>query len=234
MPRRNIPDTFVRHNEDMPFLLRIELPDVPGSLGGVATALGAVGADIEAIQIVEHRPDGVAVDDVLLELPANVLPDALLTACHAVEGVRVTWISHYHAGASLSLDLETIESFTTDPRHALQHLVDATPMTFRTDWALLLELGETLDVSYATPAAPQLSERMLSTIDLEQLDSLTMFDEIPTTLIAAVTCETDDGQRFALLTGRPGGPEFITSEVARLKHMANLAASVQIPKARLA
>jgi len=31
----------------MAFLLRVELPDVPGSLGAVATALGAVGADIE-------------------------------------------------------------------------------------------------------------------------------------------------------------------------------------------
>ena len=51
----------------MPFLLRVELPDVPGSLGRVATAIGEAGGDIEAIEIVEHRPDGTAVDDVLLE-----------------------------------------------------------------------------------------------------------------------------------------------------------------------
>ncbi|KHL17849.1 UNVERIFIED_CONTAM: amino acid-binding protein, partial [Mumia flava] len=53
----------------MAFLLRIELPDVPGSLGAVASALGEAGADIHAIEIVEHRSDGKAVDDVLLELP---------------------------------------------------------------------------------------------------------------------------------------------------------------------
>ena len=51
---------------DMAFLLRVELPDVPGSLGALATALGTAGADIEAIEIVEHRAGGVAVDDVLL------------------------------------------------------------------------------------------------------------------------------------------------------------------------
>ena len=49
-------------------LLRVELPDVPGSLGRVASAIGAAGGDIEAIEIVEKRYDGTAVDDVLLEM----------------------------------------------------------------------------------------------------------------------------------------------------------------------
>ncbi len=43
----------------MPFLLRVELPDVPGSLGRLATAIGEAGGDIEAIEIVEKRHDGV-------------------------------------------------------------------------------------------------------------------------------------------------------------------------------
>ncbi|MDQ3591372.1 MAG: amino acid-binding protein, partial [Actinomycetota bacterium] len=38
----------------MAFLLRVELPDVPGSLGTLASALGTTGADIQAIEIVEH------------------------------------------------------------------------------------------------------------------------------------------------------------------------------------
>ena len=54
----------------MPYLMRVELPDVPGSLGRVATAIGEAGGDIEAIEIVEKR-DGFAVDDVLLEIPAG-------------------------------------------------------------------------------------------------------------------------------------------------------------------
>ena len=58
----------------MAFLLRVELPDVPGSLGALATALGSAKADIEAIEIVEHRADGTAVDDVLLELPPTSCP----------------------------------------------------------------------------------------------------------------------------------------------------------------
>ena len=41
----------------MSHLLRVALPDVPGSLGRVATAIGLAGGNIEAIEIVEHRAD---------------------------------------------------------------------------------------------------------------------------------------------------------------------------------
>ena len=104
----------------MAFLLRVALPDVPGSLGVLATALGGAGADIEAIEIVERRPDGRVVDDVLLELPPQVMPDALVTACHALDGVTVDWISRYNAGANLSMDLEAVERFTEDAKQAVE------------------------------------------------------------------------------------------------------------------
>ena len=41
----------------MAFLMRVSLPDVPGSLGAMASAIGAAGGNIEAIEIVEHRSD---------------------------------------------------------------------------------------------------------------------------------------------------------------------------------
>ena len=43
-------------------LLRVELPNVPGSLGRLASAIGAAGGDIEAIEIVEKRLDGTDVE----------------------------------------------------------------------------------------------------------------------------------------------------------------------------
>jgi len=50
------------------FLLRVILPDKPGSLGAVATALGNAGADILGVDVVE-RADGHAIDDLAVELP---------------------------------------------------------------------------------------------------------------------------------------------------------------------
>ncbi|HET8588137.1 MAG TPA: ACT domain-containing protein, partial [Nakamurella sp.] len=72
----------------MAYLLRVELPDVPGALGAVATALGRVGADILAMDIVE-RSTGRAVDDIVVDLPAGRPPDLLITAAESVAGVRV-------------------------------------------------------------------------------------------------------------------------------------------------
>ena len=99
----------------MPFLLRVELPDVPGSLGRVASAIGEAGGDIEAIEIVEKRHDGTAVDDVLLEIAPGAMPDSIVSACNALDGVRVVWISRYAAGGNLFLDLEAVEELTADP-----------------------------------------------------------------------------------------------------------------------
>ncbi len=91
----------------MPFLLRVKLPDVPGSLGRVATAIGMAGGDIEAIEIVEKRHDGTALDDVLLQTES--MPDSIVSACNRLDGVSVLWISRYGPGGNLVLDLEAVE-----------------------------------------------------------------------------------------------------------------------------
>jgi hypothetical protein len=218
----------------MAFLLRVELPDRPGSLGALASALGGAGADIEAIEIVEHRSDGVAVDDVLLELPSRLMPDTLITACHELDGVRVHWISRYNAGANLSMDLEAVETFTQEPAKALEHLVSVVPPTFRTDWAMALRRvdGEA-ETMYASSAAPTLKgdgvvEAATSWLDLPAARTTPGLDAWDSTLLAASPGRLRDGTRFVVVVGRHGGPEFLSSEVARLGHMVSLAAGVQM------
>ena len=212
----------------MAFLLRVELPDVPGSLGALATALGGAGADIEAIEIVERQSSGRVVDDVLLELPPRLMPDALITACHSLEGVRVHWISRYNAGANLSMDLEAVERFTADPEHAISELVNVVPTTFRTDWAMALhKAGGTVEVMWKSPTAPELvpdAESWLSIRGAKVLPEIAAWDS---TVLAASPAKDRRGHKFVLVVGRHGGPEFLASEVARLGHMVSLAASVQ-------
>ena len=107
----------------MPYLMRVELPDVPGSLGRVASAIGEAGGDIEAIEIVEKNPRGTAVDDVLLETAPGVMPDSLVSVCSQLPGVRVLWISRYGAGGNLFLDLEAVEALTESPATARNQLI---------------------------------------------------------------------------------------------------------------
>ncbi|MFS0885937.1 ACT domain-containing protein [Aeromicrobium sp. 179-A 4D2 NHS] len=212
----------------MAFLLRVELPDVPGSLGALATALGEAGADIEAIEIVEHRSDGVAVDDVLLELPQTVMPDALITACHALEGVYVHWISRYTAGANLSMDLEAVEAFTGEPAQAIARLVEVIPATFRTDWALAVRRGEDgATVLAETSAAPKLVPDCDEWLSVEEAGLLPEVEAWDSTVLAGSPAKTRGGTTFFIAVGRHGGPEFLPSEIARLGHMVSLAASVQ-------
>jgi hypothetical protein len=194
--------------------MRVELPDVPGSLGRVASAIGEAGGDIEAIEIVE-KGDGFAVDDVLLEIAPGTMPDSVVSACSVLDGVSVLWINRYAAGGNLFLDLEVVEALTEDPGTARDRLVDLLPVAFRVDWAARVRQGAGgWEVVHATDAAP-------TEFDLEAVTHPTRLpgDEI------YVECAAPFGDD-ALLMGRRGGPEFLDSELARLQHLVGLAITI--------
>jgi hypothetical protein len=201
----------------MPFLLRVELPDVPGSLGRLASAIGVAGGDIEAIEIVEKRLDGTALDDVLLDTAPGVMPDSIVSACNGLDGVRVVWISRYASGG-LVLDLEAVEELTSDPANALDRLVELLPRTFRVDWAARLHRGK--GAVHNTGAAPD----DLEFVEIERAVRLEVDDGTDgETLYAGARV---DGNEIVIVARR-GGPEFLDSEVARLGHLTSLAASIK-------
>ncbi len=202
----------------MPFLLRVELPDIPGSLGRVASAIGEAGGDIEAIEIVEHRADGTAVDDVLLEIPAGAMPDSIVSACNSLKDVRVVWISRYAAGGNLFLDLEAVEELTAQPAAALDRLIDLLPATFRADWGARLHRNRdgSTAILHSTAAAPE-------TLDWHELTRASRVpSEDDNNVLAGAPLI--DGE--IVLIGRRGGPDILDSELARLGHLTALAVSI--------
>jgi hypothetical protein len=211
----------------MPYLLRVELPDVPGSLGRVATAIGEAGGDIEAIEIVEKRPAGTAVDDVLLETAPGVMPDSIVSACRQLEGVSVLWISRYGAGGNLFLDLEAVEALTANPSTAPDELIDLLPITFRADWGLRVRrTGDVVKILHSTSAAPDVVDGVVHWFPLHRPARLEVPEEWErwtSTLVAAAPL--GDGDELVLF-GRRGGPEILDSELARLGHLAGLAMSI--------
>ena len=210
----------------MPFLLRVELPDVPGSLGRVATAIGEAGGDIEAIEIVEHRHDGTAVDDVLLEMAQGVMPDSVVSACNMLDGVHVIWVSRYAAGGNVFLDLELIEQLTQNPSLALDELVDLIPVTFRADWAVRLSETESgLKQVHATSAAPDLGDAQAAWFPLARaarLDVDPAWAQLHDNEVAGAPIDAGG----IVVIGRRGGPAILDSEVARLGHLAALAVTI--------
>ena len=210
----------------MPFLLRVELPDVPGSLGRVATAIGEAGGDIEAIEIVEHRPDGTAVDDVLLEMAPGMMVDSVVSACGLLDGVYVVWCSRYAAGGQLFLDLEVVEQITENPEYALDQLVDMLPVAFRADWAVrLCRTDAGVKVLHATSAAPDLGDEQTGWFPLARatrLDVASHWEQLSDNLVAGVPVEEDE----VVVIGRRGGPEILDSELMRLAHLTALALTI--------
>jgi len=204
----------------VPYLLRVELPDIPGSLGRVASAIGTSGGDIEAIEIVEKGHSGYAVDDVLLEMAPGAMPDSIVSACNMLEGVRVIWISRYAAGGNLFLDLEAVEDLTEAPDEALSRLVEVLPHTFRADWAIRVHRVNGL--IGATESAPV----DLPFVDIDHACRLEVDDDPEGDSVYAGA--RIDGNEIVVIARR-GGPEFLDSELARLGHLVSLATSIARP-----
>lgn len=201
----------------MTFLLRVELPDVPGSLGRLASAIGTAGADIEALEIIDKRADGTAVDDILVRMPPGMLPDGVVSSVHGLDGVRVLWINRYPAGGQLFLDLEVVEQLTAHKAEAVDRLVGMLPGAFRVDWAAKLQRYDGVGhVVLATETAPA----EIGWHELDEPSRLPGEDEI--TLCCGVPVSDD----VLIVVGRDGGPPFLDSELARIGHLVALASSM--------
>jgi hypothetical protein len=213
------------------YLLRVLLPDRPGMLGAVATALGETGADILSVDVVE-RAAGVAVDDLIVELAPGKLADSLITAAVSVPGVSVESIQRYYPRADEAhRELELLEALAAAPDRAAELLVSGVPRIFRAGWAVVVrydEHGPRLEA--ASPAAPDLGDVELPFLPLSRAQVLDPtarwvppdWGALGTELAAAPLGHPDR----AVLVGRPGGPAWRPAELLRLAHLAGITVTV--------
>jgi hypothetical protein len=219
------------------YLLRLVLPDRPGSLGAVATALGAEGVDIETLDVVERGPFGSAVDDLVVSLPSDRMAEVLITACQSVPDVRVESLRPHSRAAETVRDLGIVDAIAAAPARALERLAELAPEAFRCSWAVVFDatapgtesVGDEPDVRRiaASPAAP--SAGTCPVPDLPNSGARRVSPDEP--WVPADWRERDNDLAVAacgspyrvLLVARTGGPLFRASEVMRLAHLANLA-----------
>ena len=214
----------------MSYLIRVQVPDRPGMLGAVATALGHAGVDILGLDVVE-RVGQVAVDDLAVELPSCRPPDVLITAVESIPGVRVESVRPYSGKLDTHRELELIEDVSSDPEHALQIFTDGIPRIFRAGWALVVtQEGKRAYRLAESQACPETRAGSLPWLPLTKavvLDPTVHWVpepwyELDTELAAAPFLGPDK----ALVVGRPGGPAFRPSELARLAHLGGIVATV--------
>ena len=214
------------------YLLRVQLEDRPGSLGSLAVALGTVGADILSLDVVE-RGSGYAVDDLVIELPAGAMPDTLITAAEGLHGVRVEAIRPHTGLLEAHRELELIDHVAAaGPRQAkLQMLVDEAPRVLRVGWCTVVEHSAAGPHRIAgSPGAPETQAAATPWLPLSHAAALDatedwvpqLWRDMDTTLAAAPL----GGPCTAMVLGRPGGPHFRASEVARLGYLAGIVATL--------
>ncbi|MBY4012203.1 amino acid-binding protein [Rhodococcus fascians] len=214
----------------MSYLLRVQLPDRPGSLGSLAVALGSVGADILSLDVIE-RGDGYAVDDLVVDVAPGSLPDTLITAAENLTDVRVDSIRPYTGVLDTHRELELIDRVAAASDDRLQVLVDGAPRVLRVGWSTVVATNAHGPFRLVgSPGAPETHAAELPWFPLTcpaALDSDA--DWVPQvwrdmdTKIAAAPLGTTG---TVLMLGRPGGPEFRPSEVARLGYLAGIVATV--------
>lgn len=213
------------------YLLRVELEDRPGTLGSLAVALGTVGADILSLDVVE-RGHGYAVDDLVVDLPAGAMPDMLITAAEALQGVRVEAIRPHNGLLEAHRELELIQHVAAADHPAkLQVLVDEAPRVLRVGWCTVVELTETgprrVVGSCGAPetqaaTTPWMPIAAATALDITEEWVPALWQDMDTSLAAAPLGDP----RTAMVLARPGGPPFLPSEVARLGYLAGIVANL--------
>ena len=69
------------------YKLQISLPDRPGSLGMLASAIGSAGADIRELQVVKSE-DGIVFDEITVAVPGTN-SEHLVEILDSIGGVSV-------------------------------------------------------------------------------------------------------------------------------------------------
>jgi hypothetical protein len=210
------------------YLMRVILPDRPGALGAVATALGHVGADIVSLDVIERSP-GSATDDMVIELPPDKLADSLVSAASTVEGVRVESIRPYAGQIDAHRELELLDNLATRPGESLRVLADGVARVFRAGWALVLAppVGGHSEVVARGGAAPELAGLPVPWWPPRPARELSLTDDwAPEDWISVGTelAVAPLGQA-ALLVGRPM-LRWLPSELVRLQHLSAIASTV--------
>lgn len=199
--------------------LRIALPDRPGSLAKVSRVLGAMGADIRGMSVLDHGVNRV-VDEFTVSWPDYPGPQRVSNALAVLPGVTLegAWVTRAQADAFP--DLDVLLQVMANSKQGLEILTDALPGVFGADWAVVLGDHPERPLLAASPNVPGLD----ALPDIRPARPLA-FSSSPEVHLAAVPVGPD----ATVYVGRAaGGPPFHRTELARLARLVEVAGAVLV------
>lgn len=201
------------------FVLRISLPDVPGSLGRVASAFGAGGVNILTLDVVD-REDGLAVDEFRVEAPDG-MQEALRRAGEEVPGFTVEYVRPLEAFRHVLEPLELAARLADAGPDAVANLVEDLPDALGASWAIAFDRSDDPPRTVsASIGAPSLARLPASWLDPDRGPWRT---ETGLEVAAAPL-----GAGAGLLLGRERGPRFRLAELRHVRLLAQIAAGAAL------
>jgi len=204
--------------------VRVRLPDRPGSLGKVARVLGAAGADVVQMAVLE-RDNGRALDDFTVAWPAGAGIDRLCDGLASIPGVDIVGIWPTAEPQGASPDAALVGQLASDPERGALTLADAVPAILSADWAGLVDPERSAGFEGGAGA-------VLTHTSLGGPDEVEVPDLAP---LRPRSFTAPDGTQYAispmadglvLLVARTGAPPFHRTEVFRLSQLVQAAEAV--------
>jgi hypothetical protein len=197
--------------------LRLWVADRPGALGQVTRELGACGADIVQVSVL-NREQGRALDEITVFLPEEHKRPALEAALRSLgkgDGVTLEGMRPSTEVPGAFPDLDLLGRIAADPRAALNLLADALPRILAADWALVIpEHGSgVLARSWSAPTDPVLPDLPAQAGSITVGATHYAIAPVGASGVNALVC-------------RRGDPGFHRFETMRLTRLADVTAAV--------
>lgn len=209
----------------MLYAIRFSVPDRPGTLGSVASAVSHIPASIVTLAVVE-RDDLYAVDEMCVECADTIASESLRRTIESIPGVVVEAVRRVSRAPDPLAPLELADRLagvTDDPTGTL---VTGLPDALQAAWAICLDVRDGLTVPVATPGAPvpQMMDTPWLPLDgarrLEHADWMPPRWRMSRFELAAVAL--DEPYR-CIVVGRWSGMRFRPTELRQLDLLAGLA-----------
>jgi hypothetical protein len=211
----------------MLYLLRVSVPDRPGALGALASAIGEAGGDITAVDVVE-RGLSAAIDDVLVETPDATSADIIFAKLNSLPAIEIEAWQPFTEGDQLRDGLDIVDGLGSTASRALAAITRIAPAVLRARWVVIIDqVNSGVAITQASAGAPWVRWSALPWLPLASAGivaadpSWLPHDWGGDPQLAAAP--VGDSQ-MALLAVRPTGPGFRPTEIAKLANLAAIAA----------
>lgn len=200
-------------------LIRISVRDRPGVLGDVASNIGAAGADIAQVQVLEAEA-GRALDDVYVTVQDSEHLTRVQNRLAALPGMQIVGVKIGPPPPTGHSELELVDRMLAAPGRAVQTLVDGVGRSTGSDWAAVIryDADERVEEVVATSATCPGPDQVPTNLPLR----LTVLSQ-PYAGLALVPLT---GTRLGLVVVRESGPPYHSAELWRLEQVGAVAGRI--------